>query len=97
MVTFRRGIPITNPTASLGRSLGQGTRRTEAGGFAEYLPSTIVGVADWLAVASGPPLGSGRAQGLAVRYPIAKARGLDPYSVPGCPGAGLSEPPFPIL
>ena len=43
------------------------------------------------------PLGSGRAQGLAVRYPIAKARGLDPYSVPGCPGAGLSEPPFPIL
>ena len=32
-----------------------------------------------------------------VRYPIAKARGLDLYSVPGCPGAGLSEPPFPIL
>ena len=58
------------------------------------VPSTIVGVADWVAVASGPPLGSGRAQGLAVRYPIAKARGLDPYSVPGCPGAGLSEPPF---
>ena len=34
---------------------------------------------------------------LVVRYPIAKARGLDLYSVPGCPGAGLSEPPFPIL
>src|SRR5271166_2281890 len=37
MVPFRRGIPITDPTASLGRGLGQGTRRTEAGGFTEYL------------------------------------------------------------
>ena len=41
MVTFRRGIPITDPTASLGRGLGQGTRRTEAGGFTEYLPFSV--------------------------------------------------------
>jgi hypothetical protein len=41
MVPFRRGIPIPDPTASLGRGLGQGTRRTEAGGFAEYLPRII--------------------------------------------------------
>ena len=33
MVPFRRGIPITDPTASLGQDM----RRTETDGFTEYL------------------------------------------------------------
>ena len=58
MVTFRRGIPITNPTASL----GQGTRRTKADGFTEYLLAGLhrllhqlprLGHADALVVVAG--------------------------------------------